>query len=230
MGRKMTALAVAAVCILHGCGNLQAVGDDEMRVEKEDIKIEMESSVKPGECFVCGDHGQSLMPYYAKRDSVGIIHWGDSSVLDSEVRAYDDDGNELFNLGHTNIKHSSFGEEYGSVLVTPNSNRGITNVEIHFGEKDAIDLESLSKRICQGCLDEVVKFYEDSVNFGSEENVATTGFCLVDFTNRKLYTLSDPYRGYYIRDYYVTYDIKTGMDNDRIELMIFYAPERMPPS
>lgn len=51
---------------------------------------------------------------------------------------------------------------------------------------------------------------------------------LVDFTNRKLYTLSDPYRGYYIRDYYVTYDIKTGMDNDRIELIIFYAPERRP--
>lgn len=71
MGRKMIALAVVAVCVLHGCGSLQAVGDVEMRVEKEDIKIEMESSVEPGECFVCEDHGKSLMPYYAKRDSVG---------------------------------------------------------------------------------------------------------------------------------------------------------------
>lgn len=150
-------------------------------------------------------------------------------MVDSEVRAYDDDGKELFNLGHTGIKHSSFREGYGSVLVTPNSDRGITNVEIHLGEKDAVDLEILSNRICQECLDEAVKFYEDSMNFGSEENAAATGFCLVDFTDRKLYTLSDPYRGYYIRDYYVTYDIKTGMDNDRIELMIFYAPERMPP-
>ena len=54
---------------------------------------------------------------------------------------------------------------------------------------------------------------------------------MVDFVTRELYTLSDPYRGYSIRDYFVRFDIVDDPDGteDRIELFLFYAPERTKP-
>lgn len=195
MRGKRVALAVVTLCILCGCKSEQATEDGRKQVEKERVKIEMESSVPPEECFVCGASKDSLMPYYAKRDSVGIVHWKNFAVINTEVRAYDDDGNELLNLEHFSHKFSSFGKGYGSISVSLQPNRGISDVRISLGKKDAVDL-------------------------------VTTGYCLVDFTDRQLYTLSDPYCGCCIRDYYVTYDIVTDKGDDRIELLIFYAPER----
>lgn len=151
------------------------------------------------------------------------------AVIDTEVRAYDDDGNELFGLKQSSHSLSSFGEGCGNISVSPQPNRGISDIRISLGEKDIVNLGALSERLCQSCLDKVVEFYENSLSFGSKENAAATGYCLVDFTDRQLYALSDPYRGYYIRDYYVTYDIVTGKGDDRIELLIFYAPERKAP-
>lgn len=47
-------------------------------------------------CFVCSDQKDNMMAFYTNRDSVGIIHWNNMYVTDTEVRAYDDRGNELF--------------------------------------------------------------------------------------------------------------------------------------
>ena len=58
--------------------------------------------------------------------------------------------------------------------------------------------------------------------------IGTTGYCLVDFATKKLYTLSDPYSGYFIRDYYVSYNIveNADLEDSHIEVFILYAPER----
>ena len=70
-------------------------------------------------------------------------------------------------------------------------------------------------------------FYENEVNSGDEENISSTGYCLVDFEEKQLYTLSDPYRGYFIRDYRIRYDIEPETEEGRrIQIDIVYVPIR----
>ncbi|MEQ2363477.1 hypothetical protein WMO25_00005, partial [Coprococcus sp. CLA-AA-H190] len=75
--------------------------------------------------------------------------------------------------------------------------------------------------------DKVCEFYEDQVNSDNDEYLESTGYSLIDFTTRELYTLSDPYRGYSIRDYMIRYDYREQGDGEKyIDLLIFYAPIR----
>lgn len=184
------------------------------------------SKIETDECFVCGNSNEGLMPYYEKRDSVGIIHWNTQSISDTNVRAYDDNGNELFQTQGMSTTFNSFGDGYGSVVIQGMPERGITDVEAHFSEKDTIDFEKMENVLCQKCLNKVIEFYEDQKERNQENHLGTTGFALVDFMTKELYTLSDPYRGYMIRDYYVQYEIRDNEDNRHIDLTIFYAPER----
>ena len=68
---------------------------ETVRQAPEEYSLSVESEVPSEDCFICGERADSLMPYYGKRDSVGIIHWNDFSISATEVRAYDDE-NELF--------------------------------------------------------------------------------------------------------------------------------------
>ena len=91
-----------------------------------------------------------------------------------------------------------------------------------------MDCESLKEQLCQSCLDKVCEFYADHVNSDDEAYLATTRYALIDFATGELYTLSNPYRGYSIRDYIVRYDFEEQGDDERyIDLMVVYAPERM---
>ncbi|MFR0667304.1 MAG: hypothetical protein ACLSIF_11640 [Faecalimonas umbilicata] len=80
--------------------------------------------------------------------------------------------------------------------------------------------------LCQKCLDQVTEFYCEQDEHGDESHIGTTGFSLIDFKTRELYTLSDPYRGYMIRDYYIQFDIRENGHDRYIDLTIFYAPVR----
>lgn len=228
MKRRVLYLTVLAACLLCRCGQNETTVKAETHYEMSDYELAAQSKTKKEDCFVCGNRADSLMPYYDKRDSVGIIHWNDLSVCDTEVRAYDDDGNELFGQNHTNMRSNSFGEGYGSIMVTGTPNRGYSDVEVHYEDKDEVDFSSLKKALCQSCLNKVVEFYVDQKNYGDDRSLGTTGYCLVDFVTKELYTLSDSYRGYSIRDYFVRYDIVEDPegDDDRIEVFIFYAPQR----
>lgn len=108
-------------------------------------------------------------------------------------------------------------------------NRGITDVRAYYEPDDEVDFDSVKEKMCQTCLDQVVNFYVDQKDYGEDRTLGTTGYCLVDFQTKKLYTLSDLYRGYFIRDYYVTYEIVEDAEGSesRIEVLIFYALERI---
>ena len=68
---------------------------------------------------------------------------------------------------------------------------------------------------------------KDQVNSDNDEYLESTGYSLIDFTTRELYTLSDLYRGYSIRDYMIRYDYREQGDGEKyIDLLIFYAPIR----
>ena len=68
---------------------------------------------------------------------------------------------------------------------------------------------------------------KDQVNSDNDEYLESTGYSLIDFTTGELYTLSDPYQGYSIRDYMIRYDYREQGDGEKyIDLLIFYAPIR----
>lgn len=217
-------------CLFSGCGKVRgeiAEEKTETGTKQKEFQMEVTSSVEPDDCYICGSRNESLMPYYANRDSIGIIHWNQLEIIDSDVRAYDD-GNEIFGQESTGMSSCSFGDDYGSISVNGTPNRGFTNVNVYYKDKDELDFTAVSKIVCQNCLDKAAEFYEDQKNIGEDSRIATTGYCLVDFLTRELYTLSDPYRGYFIRDYYVTYDIVENLEgtDNYIDILIIYAPER----
>ena len=224
MKHKFVMFMLMIACVLNGCGQSKT---EDQRETNWNIPAQTEylSETEKQDCYVCGNRDDSLIPYYAVRDSVGIIHWNKHSVSDTEVRAFDDNGKELFGQDSFGTKMNSFGDGYGSVVIRGTPNRGFTNVSAYYNAKDEVDLDAMEEVLCQSCLDKVVEFYSDQQEYGNAENLGTTGYCLIDFQTRELYTLSDPYRGYFIRDYYVTFDITEG-ENSRIDLFIVYVPER----
>lgn len=225
MRQKIFCFVVILVCLLiEGCAN---GGIPEDNISIEEVSIQKESMISTEQCFVCGDTNRSMMSYYSGCDSIGIIHWNNQSVFDTEVRLYDDDGNELFDTDGSTTRHNSFGNNGGSITIRGMPERGYSSVSVYASEADEVDLDQLSDVLCQDCLDEVCGFYEDEVNSGDEENISSTGYCLVDFEEKQLYTLSDPYRGYFIRDYRIRYDIEPETEEGRrIQIDIVYVPIR----
>lgn len=233
--KKKIVKAVLMLCMvigISGCGKQieEVEKSSEMKEAissaEENVEMKNLSHIKPEECFVCGQQENSLIPYYAKRDSIGIIHWGSLSVSDTGVRAYDDYGNEIFENKGMSMTMNSFGDDYGSVHIREMAERGISEVSAYFSNEDTVDFEKLSDVLCQKCLDKVTEFYCDQEESGNGSRIGTTGFSLIDFATRELYTLSDPYRGYMIRDYYIQYDIRENEHDNYIDLTIFYAPVR----
>lgn len=226
MMRKNMCLLLFLVTALTGCGVADRHATETQSQEPE-YALTLESTVAETDCFVCGDPPGGLLNYYSKFDSVGIIYWPDLTVIDTGVRAYDDDGNEVLDGGSANTRISSFGEGNGSIVCNPWPERGISEVKIYLGDAGGLDCESLREQLCQSCLDKVCEFYADHVNSDDEAYLATTRYALIDFVTGELYTLSNPYRGYSIRDYIVRYDFEEQGDNEQyIDLMVVYAPER----
>lgn len=201
--------------------------EQEEKEPDDEFELSLQSSIGKEKCYICGTPAGGLLEYYRKLDSIGIIHWADMSVTDTRIREYDDDGNEKKNPGHMSTSGTSFGEGYGSIWNNSQPDRCIAEPHIRLGEKDTIDFKTLKDQLCQDCLDKVCEFYEDQINSDNDEYLGSTGYCLIDFKTKELYTLSDPYRGYSIRDYMIRYDFREQGDGEKyIDLLIFYAPVR----
>lgn len=225
MRKKAISMILTISCLMTGC-DIEENNKDA--VQRTEYQLEMQSSCYSEDCFICGEYRRNLLPYDEKRDSIGIIHWNSGTIVDSEVRTYDEEGNEIF-LQDNNMKTKCFGDKGGTIMINPIENRGISEVMVTYTNEDEIDFELLKQKLCQDCLEQVVQFYVDQRNFGEESHLATTGYSLVDFQTKRLYTLSDPYSTYFIRDYHVNYEIQEdkGVGGDRIDLLLFYAPERV---
>lgn len=232
MKKKLVMVLLVACVVVAGCGKT-AVSDhfqNSDAKEQEEFQIEVESKIEQEKCFLCGDAENSLMGYYSKKESIGIVHLNSLYVSETRVRDFDDDGNELFQQGGSSTMVNSFGEGYGSVAIHGNPDRGYTNIDVSVSDKDEVNFELLEDRLCQTCLDTLADFYEDQINSGDSENNGCSGYCLIDFQTKELHRLSEPYSGYTMGDYYVKYDIwKEGGGSDwhRISVFIAYLPERV---
>lgn len=155
-----------------------------------------ESAAVPNDCALCG-----------KRS-------------DSQVRCYDENsGKEQFEQSGSFTIFNSYGEGECTFFIRGMYERGISEIDINYGEKSVIDWELLSERLCPGCLE---KFKNME---GNEADLAEGQFkdvCLVDFKTGEVYSLEDWHTWYMIRDYYVMID----HEDDGCHITIFYVPVR----
>lgn len=202
------------VCLLYGC-----------RIEAglSGVSYEKKSAEAQNDCALCGSRRDSLMGYYRRFDSIGVICINSWGINDSQVRCYDEDtGKEKFEQPHSSTIFHSYGEGECAFMIRGMYERGIAEIDVNYGEKSIIDWEKLSERLCSECL-------EKFKNMEGKEADLTEGrykdVCLVDFKTGEVYSLEDRRTWYMIRDYYVMID--HGKDGDHIT--IFYAPVRKAP-
>ena len=94
------ALIIVACIVgaLHFRKNLQS---PEAQSTKERVEVtcdNLSSQLKDiNQCCLCGDNEISLMGYYRKFDTIGLISLNDWYVLDFRLKEYDENGNEVKN-------------------------------------------------------------------------------------------------------------------------------------
>lgn len=198
-------------CLLYSCqieANLS-----ELFCKEDDTNV-------VNDCALCGNRRDSLMGYYRRFDSIGIICINSWGINDSQVRCYDEDtGKEKFDQPQSSTIFHSYGEGGCSFMIQGMYERGIAEIDVNYGEKSVIDWIKLSERLCPGCM----KKFKNME--GNEADLAEGQFrdvCLVDFKTGEVYSLADWHTWYMIRDYYVMID----HEDNSCHITIFYAPIR----
>ena len=149
------------------------------------------------------------MDYYRKFETIELISVNDWYVLDFQLKAYDENGNEIPNKTGSNILFGNTGEitysSHGDV------SRGMAEIDITLPENYKLNKRKLTDHLCQSCLDKVAA----SLQYWKYENEKKEPIplCLVDFKTLDIYSL---------RDYYVEMDF----EDNSLETKVFYLPER----
>lgn len=170
------------------------------------------------QCYLCGNSRESLMGYYRKFDTVGLISLNDWYVVDFPLKVYDENGNEIEAGDSGSVRYGNTGEISYAVRGMPS--RGMAEMEVTLPEKYKVDIEKLQENLCQGCLNKVVGALE-YWKWENEEKEAIP-LCLVDFETLDIYSLQDMYCSYFIREYFIEMDF----EKKKIGIRVFYLPER----
>ena len=77
MKKLVIPLLLASMCVLSGCAEKATQSDFKDRVlsesiEEKDYSIQVDSELK-GDCYICGDNENSLMPYFRKSGMIGLV-------------------------------------------------------------------------------------------------------------------------------------------------------------
>lgn len=169
---------------------------------REDVIYEGIKSVLDdnGECYLCGNSERSLMGYYRKFDTIGLISLNDWYVVDFDLKKYDEQGNPVSNEGsHTSLGVTNTGDVYISTSSTPS--RGMASMDISLPEGYRPNIKMLQEHLCQKCFDKVTASLETSK--WKYEKKQAIPLCLVDFETLEIYSLQDWHVGCSIRDYWV---------------------------
>lgn len=199
---------------IHGAAKeVQDKPVETIYMEYGSIKSELENT---DECYLCGNANESLMGYYRKFDTVGIIGLNEWYVLDLHLVKYDGTGNISDDQDGTS---SSFGNSQGvdyNIDGTPTRGRASATVSSTNG---FFNPKVVKNHLCQSCLDKVTDTLEGYFEKGKEEYMP---FCLVDFKTLDIYPLQKRNRAYLVRDYWVEINHK----DYEIEVDVYYLPER----
>ena len=166
------------------------------------------------ECYLCGSHANSLMGYYRKFDTVGIIGLNEWYVLDLRLKEYDSNGNPTkASSGMSTSFGNISGVDYHLDAVP---SRGMSSITLE-SANGFFDETIVKKNLCQGCLDKVTETLEGNFEEGKEDYLP---FCLVDFKTLDIYPVQKMKRSYSVRDYWIELDY----DDSEIELDAYYLP------
>ena len=168
------------------------------------------------ECYLCGSHANSLMGYYRKFDTVGIIGLNQWYVLDLRLQAYDENGNKIDDSsGSSTSMGNTSGMDY---YVSTIASRGRASATISSTD-GMFNKKVVENHLCQVCLDKVTDTLDGYFEKGKEEYLP---FCLVDFETLEIYPMQKMNVSYSIRDYWVELDHQ----DDEVEVKVYYLPER----
>ena len=133
-------------------------------------------------CYLCGSSNKSLVGYYRKKGSIGIISLNNWYVTDFRI----EESEEGMDSGSSSALTSVDGI---SIYSEGTPARGTASIEVDLSEDCQVDYEMLEKNLCQSCLDKIMS--------------ALVPLCLVDFETLDIYSLQDTLHKYSVRDYWV---------------------------
>lgn len=178
----------------------------------------VQSNMEPGSCYLCGRNPRSLMGYYRKLNSVGIVFLNDWNITDAQAIALSDKGKEVPCDGKSSTIFNTYGAGHGVVMVRSQKSRGISRIKLSVGEENVLNLGRAAEKLCQPCLNRVTDCFPEQSVGAMEQN---HDVFLLNFLSGQLYTL-EAGRTFVTGDYY----IEVRAVNDGLELLVVYAPER----
>lgn len=196
-------------------------------VKKEEEHAGYEHKIQPptksglsdtAECYLCGNNERSLIGHYRGIDDLGIICINQWYVIGMGIRSLGGKGDFVREKGGKRTSMFGTGEGGDYFRISQDFSRGISEVEIDFGENSVFDLNGVKDHLCQECLDKLLYVMDSYGPIG--KNAQLRDLCLIDFQTMELYTLQEHERSYYIRDYYV----QIIMDDSEAEVDAFYLP------
>lgn len=207
------------ICIVFLClGCVLLRRQQESREEDWRLYEGLQSELNDiGSCYLCGSSNESLMDYYRKFDTLGVVSVNDWYILDFNVKNFDEEGKEI--MGEDSFRINYGNTECLSYKGESNPSRGRASIEAAFPEGEDLNTELLQGHLCQRCLDKVSEALECK-----KENGNKIPLCLIDFQTLQVYSLQEGHGEYWIRDYLAEMDF----EKDKIKITVSYLPERKP--
>ena len=170
------------------------------KVVYEDMKSELSDESC---CYLCGSSNKSLVGYYRKTGSIGIISLNNWYVTDFRI----EESEEGMDSGASSALTSVDGI---SIYSEGTPARGTASIEVDLSEDCQVDYEMLEKNLCQSCLDKIMSALE--YRKWKVEDKNPVPLCLVDFETLDIYSLQDTLHKYSVRDYWVV----ASCENNRV--------------
>ena len=224
MKKLVIPLLLASMCVLSGCTEKATQSDFKDRVlsesiEEKDYSIQVDSELK-GDCYICGDNENSLMPYFKKSGMIGLVCLNTMDISNLDTRAYSDDGTEVLENGTMGIMTSGHGDGECMFHISGMPGRGIFEASVTYDDGSGLDFDKAKQFLCQKCLDKVCGMYKEEMEW-SDGNGRLPEVFIVDFATNELYAIGNHRVGFWIRDFWIRVDHK---ENEE-EIMAIYAPE-----
>lgn len=212
------------MCLLSGCTEKETQSDFKDRVlsesvEEKDYSIQVDSALK-GDCYICGDNENSLMPYFRKSGMIGLVCLNTMDISNLDTRAYSNDGTEVLENGTMGIMTSGHGDGECVFHISGMPGRGIFEASVTYDDGSGLDFDKAKQFLCQKCLDKVCEMYKEEMEW-SDGNGRLPEVFIVDFATNELYAIGNHRVGFWIRDFWIRVDHK---ENEE-EIMAIYAPE-----
>lgn len=181
----------------------------------EDMRSEL---MDRRQCYLCGNSDRSLIKYYQKFGTIGMISLNDWYILNFPLKKCE--GKEKESL-EANTDCSLYGNTGEIIyLCSGTKSRGMAKIDVTLAEDAELNTEIMRKNLCQECLDKV----SGSLEYWKrqDEEKEAVPLCLVDFETLDIYPVQNMYASYFIRDYWIEIDF----NENKVEVEGFYLPER----